>query len=100
MLLESMAGKAGAVHGVSQDATAFRFHEHQHASDYFGEQLRTAGYSYHGTDKRSSNLTLTLTLTLSLTLTLTLTLTPSRRGSQRPSTQLRCSRWAHPNPKP
>ena len=51
MLLESMAGKAGAVHGIAQDATAFRFHEHQHASDYFGEQLRTAGYSYHGTEK-------------------------------------------------
>ena len=45
-------------------------------------------------------LSLIFTLTLSLTLTLTLTLTPSRRGSQRPSTQLRCSRWAHPNPKP
>ena len=74
MLLESMAGKAGAVHGVSQDATAFRFHEHQHASDYFGEQLRTAGYSYHGTGKRSSNLTLSLTLSLTLILTLSLTL--------------------------
>ena len=68
MLLESMAGKAGACFGQCQDGTAFRFHEHQHASDYFGEQLRTAGYSYHGTGKRSSNLTLTLPLTLTLAL--------------------------------
>ena len=51
MLLESMAGKAGAVHGITQDATPFRFGEHHHASDFFGEQLRAAGYSYHGTEK-------------------------------------------------
>ena len=51
MLLEMMAAKAGAAHGVTQDATPFRFGEHHHASDFFGEQLRAAGYSYHGTEK-------------------------------------------------
>ena len=45
-----MAGKAGASHGISQDGTAFRFGEHHHASDYFGEQLAAAGYNYHGTE--------------------------------------------------
>ena len=50
MLLESMAGKAGAVHGVRQDATAFTYSEKHRAVDYFGEQLREAGYSYHGTE--------------------------------------------------
>jgi len=50
MLLESMAGKAGAAHGMTQDATPFRFGEHHHASDYFAEQLAAAGYKHHGTE--------------------------------------------------
>jgi DNA-directed RNA polymerase I subunit RPA2 len=40
MLIESMAGKAGAIHGVFQDATPFQFHEEKKAIDYVGEQLR------------------------------------------------------------
>jgi DNA-directed RNA polymerase I subunit RPA2 len=40
MLVESMAGKSGAVHGMFQDATPFRFHEEQKVIDYVGEQLR------------------------------------------------------------
>jgi DNA-directed RNA polymerase I subunit RPA2 len=52
MLVESMAGKAGALHGIYQDATPFSFHESgdQVSVDYFGEQLRAAGYNYYGSE--------------------------------------------------
>jgi len=40
MLVESMAGKSGAIHGTFQDATPFRFHEDQKVIDYVGEQLK------------------------------------------------------------
>lgn len=40
MLIESMAGKAGAIHGTFQDATPFRFHEENRVMDHVGEQLR------------------------------------------------------------
>jgi len=54
MLLESMAGKAGAMHGIRQDATPFTFSEKHRAVDYFGDQLRQAGYAYHGTESMYS----------------------------------------------
>jgi DNA-directed RNA polymerase I subunit RPA2 len=57
MLIESMAAKAGALHGVFQDGTPFRFHERQRAVDYFGEQLRSAGYSYVGSEPLYSGIT-------------------------------------------
>jgi len=50
MLLESMAGKAGALHATQQDGTPFRFSEQNRAVDFFGEELRAAGYTYHGTE--------------------------------------------------
>jgi len=50
MLVESMAGKAGALHGMFQDSTPFRFHEEHRAADYFSEQLKAAGYNYHGSE--------------------------------------------------
>jgi len=52
MLIESMAGKSGALHGVFQDATPFTFHESgdKIAVDYFGEQLQKAGYNYYGSE--------------------------------------------------
>jgi DNA-directed RNA polymerase I subunit RPA2 len=52
MLVESMAGKSGALHGMYQDATPFAFHESgdQISVDYFGEQLRAAGYNYYGSE--------------------------------------------------
>merc|ERR1711937_749388 len=52
MLIESMAGKSGAAHGIYQDSTPFTFHESgdQIAIDYFGEQLQAAGYSYYGSE--------------------------------------------------
>jgi len=56
MLLESMAGKAGAAHGVPQDGTPFRFNERDKAVDYFGQQLLAAGYAYHGTEPMYSGI--------------------------------------------
>jgi len=52
MLIESMAGKSGALHGMFQDATPFSFHESgdKIAVDYFGEQLQAAGYNYYGSE--------------------------------------------------
>jgi len=52
MLIESMAGKSGALHGMFQDATPFSFHETSDklAVDYFGEQLQEAGYNYYGSE--------------------------------------------------
>lgn len=48
MLIECMAGKAGAVHGHFADATAFQFDAKDRAVDFFGEQLKAAGYNYYG----------------------------------------------------
>lgn len=52
MLVESMAGKSGALHGCFQDATPFKFHESgdNTSLDYFGEQLQAAGYNYYGSE--------------------------------------------------
>lgn len=52
MLVESMAGKSGALHGIFQDGTPFSFHESgdQVSVDYFGEQLQSAGYNYYGSE--------------------------------------------------
>ncbi|XP_068597291.1 DNA-directed RNA polymerase I subunit RPA2 [Brachionichthys hirsutus] len=56
MLIESMAGKSGALHGLSHDATPFTFSEERSALDYFGEMLRAAGYNYYGTERLYSGL--------------------------------------------
>jgi DNA-directed RNA polymerase I subunit RPA2 len=52
MLVESMAGKSGAMHGTFQDASPFQFHESgdKVSVDYFGEQLLAAGYNYYGSE--------------------------------------------------
>lgn len=50
MLLESMAGKSGALLGEDQNATPFEFDEQDRAVDYFGKQLLNAGYSYYGSE--------------------------------------------------
>jgi DNA-directed RNA polymerase I subunit RPA2 len=39
MFVESLAGKAGALHGIAQDSTPFRFDEQNTAVDFFGHQL-------------------------------------------------------------
>ncbi|KAK2600141.1 DNA-directed RNA polymerase I subunit RPA2 [Conoideocrella luteorostrata] len=57
MFVESLAGKAGALHGLAQDSTPFKFDEENTAGDYFGHQLMKAGYSYHGNEPMYSGIT-------------------------------------------
>ncbi|EIW82264.1 beta and beta-prime subunits of DNA dependent RNA-polymerase [Coniophora puteana RWD-64-598 SS2] len=57
MLVESMAGKAGAMHGLAQDATPFQFSEEDTAISYFGDQLLAAGYNYYGNEPMYSGIT-------------------------------------------
>ncbi|RXW25414.1 hypothetical protein EST38_g453 [Candolleomyces aberdarensis] len=57
MLVESMAGKAGAMHGLAQEAAPFRFTEEDTAIDYFGKQLLAAGYNYYGNEPMYSGIT-------------------------------------------
>lgn len=56
-MIESMAGKAGALHGHAQDCTPFQFSEENTATDYFGEQLKRAGYNYFGNEPLYSGIT-------------------------------------------
>ncbi|KAM4591755.1 DNA-directed RNA polymerase I subunit RPA2 [Odontesthes bonariensis] len=56
MLIESMAGKSGALHGLSHDATPFTFSEENSALEHFGELLRAGGYNYYGTERLYSGL--------------------------------------------
>ena len=59
MFIESLAGKSGSLHGFAQDSTPFRFEDRKHntAVEYFGHQLRTAGYNYHGNEPMYSGIT-------------------------------------------
>lgn len=57
MFVESLAGKAGALHGIAQDSTPWIFNEDQTPADYFGEQLKIAGYNYHGNEPMYSGAT-------------------------------------------
>jgi DNA-directed RNA polymerase I subunit RPA2 len=57
MFVESLAGKAGALHGLAQDSSPWRFDDQHAASDYFGEQLLAAGYNYHGNEPMYSGIT-------------------------------------------
>ncbi|GAA96456.1 uncharacterized protein L969DRAFT_94546 [Mixia osmundae IAM 14324] len=57
MLIESLAGKAGALHGFAQDATPFCYSEDDTPQAYFGEQLKAAGYNYHGNEPMYSGIT-------------------------------------------
>lgn len=57
MFVESLAGKAGALHGLAQDSTPFRFDEEHTAGDYFGNQLKMAGYNYYGNEPMYSGIT-------------------------------------------
>ena len=59
MMVENMAGKSGAIHGLVQDATPFTFSEDpdNEAIDYFARQLEQAGYNYYGTETLYSGFT-------------------------------------------
>ncbi|CAF3463706.1 unnamed protein product [Fusarium graminearum] len=48
---------AGALHGLAQDSTPFKFDEENTAGDYFGHQLMKAGYNYHGNEPMYSGIT-------------------------------------------
>jgi DNA-directed RNA polymerase I subunit RPA2 len=56
MLIESIAGKAAVVKGqATVDATTFRnYPDGKNAHEYFGEQLRSCGYEYLGTEEMYS----------------------------------------------
>lgn len=57
MFVESLAGKAGVLHGLAQDSTPFLFSEEHTAGNYFGEQLRAAGFNFHGNEPMYSGIT-------------------------------------------
>ncbi|KAL8724545.1 MAG: hypothetical protein Q9166_007887 [cf. Caloplaca sp. 2 TL-2023] len=57
MFVESLAGKSGALHGLAQDSSPWRFDEENTAGHYFGEQLRAAGYNYYGNEPMYSGIT-------------------------------------------
>ncbi|KAL9042517.1 MAG: hypothetical protein Q9180_000554 [Flavoplaca navasiana] len=57
MFVESLAGKSGALHGLAQDSSPWRFDEDNTAGHYFGEQLRAAGYNYYGNEPMYSGIT-------------------------------------------
>ncbi|CUM64158.1 uncharacterized protein PRCAT00001750001 [Priceomyces carsonii] len=57
MFVESLAGKAGALHGIAQDSTPWIFSENDTPADFFGDQLRKAGYNYHGNEPMYSGVT-------------------------------------------
>ncbi|CAO1628454.1 unnamed protein product [Sympodiomycopsis kandeliae] len=57
MLVESMAGKAGSLHGIRQDGTPWTFSESYTPQEYFGEQLKKAGYNHMGHEPMYSGIT-------------------------------------------
>ena len=59
MFVESLAGKSGALHGLAQDSTPFKFKDKagETAVEYFGHQLKAAGYNYHGNEPMYSGIT-------------------------------------------
>jgi len=50
MLIESMAGKSGALHGFFQDSTPFQKYPNDSIIEYFGNELTKAGYNYYGNE--------------------------------------------------
>ncbi|KAL9084277.1 MAG: hypothetical protein Q9159_005322 [Coniocarpon cinnabarinum] len=59
MFIESMAGKAGAMHGFAQDSTPWKFEDKKGntAVEYFGHQLKEAGFNYYGNEPMYSGIT-------------------------------------------
>ena len=59
MFIESLAGKSGALHGLAQDSTPFKFKDKpgETAIEYFGHQLKQAGYNYYGNEPMYSGIT-------------------------------------------
>ena len=57
MLVESLAGKSGALHGFAQDSSPWNFDENNTAVDYFGDQLFKAGFNFYGNEPMYSGIT-------------------------------------------
>ena len=57
MLVESLAGKSGALHGIAQDSSPWNFDEENTAGDFFGDQLVAAGYNFYGNEPMYSGIT-------------------------------------------
>lgn len=59
MFVESLAGKSGALHGLAQDSTPFKFRDQagSTAVEYFGHQLMKAGFNYYGNEPMYSGIT-------------------------------------------
>uniref|UniRef100_A0A1Y1KKJ0 DNA-directed RNA polymerase subunit beta n=1 Tax=Photinus pyralis TaxID=7054 RepID=A0A1Y1KKJ0_PHOPY len=56
MMIELMAGKSAALHGLVHDASPFKFDEDNTAIDYFGRLLEAGGYNYFGTETMYSGI--------------------------------------------
>mmetsp|Transcript_36269 Transcript_36269/g.6489 ORF Transcript_36269/g.6489 Transcript_36269/m.6489 type:complete len:99 (+) Transcript_36269:117-413(+) len=56
MLIESMAGKSGSLHGLFQNSVPFQRYYNDSAIDYFGEELSKAGYQYYGSEMMYSGI--------------------------------------------
>ena len=54
MMVELLAGKAGAVNGRVYDSTPFIYDEAYPADIHFGEVLKKAGLNYHGVERMYS----------------------------------------------
>jgi DNA-directed RNA polymerase I subunit RPA2 len=50
VIIESIAGKAGALRGNFEDATPFRFFKNKISAYYFGEKLRDCGFQFFGNE--------------------------------------------------
>lgn len=57
MMIEFMAGKSAACHGLVHDATPFQFSEDDSGADFFGRMLTAAGFNYHCTERMYSGVT-------------------------------------------
>jgi len=50
MLIESLAGKSGSLHGKFQEVSAFQQFENDDIIGYFGKELNEKGFSYYGNE--------------------------------------------------
>jgi len=56
MLIESLAGKGGALDGKFIDVKTFEKYEDDDAIDFFGKELVKHGYNYHGNENMYSGI--------------------------------------------
>lgn len=56
MLIESLAGKGGALNGKFIDVKTFEKYKDDDAVDYFGKELVKQGYNYYGNETMYSGI--------------------------------------------